>query len=190
MFKDDIAVRAGVPGPSDLIAASVGMIVLGTAVYRALGLPLVVVASVFVLYVFFGHSELLPDAIRWKGASFGKAMWHYWIQTEGVFGVALGVSASMIFLFVLFGGDPGEGGGGQLLHQALVLAARPLPRRAGQGRGGRLGDERDLLRLVDREHRDHRDVHHPADEAHRLLRGEGGGRWRSRHPPTASSPRR
>ena len=103
VFKDDIAVRAGVPGPSDLIAASVGMIVLGTAVYRALGLPLVVVASVFVMYVFFGHSELLPDAIRWKGASFGKAMWHYWIQTEGVFGVALGVSASMIFLFVLFG---------------------------------------------------------------------------------------
>ena len=103
VFKDDIAVRAGVPGPSDLVAASVGMIVLGTAVYRALGLPLVVVASVFVLYVFFGHSELLPDTIRWKGASFGKAMWHYWIQTEGVFGVALGVSASMIFLFVLFG---------------------------------------------------------------------------------------
>ena len=112
VFKDDIAVRAGVPGPSDLIAASVGMIVLGIAVYRALGLPLVVVASVFVLYVFFGHSEVLPDAIRWKGASFGKAMWHYWIQTEGVFGVALGVSASMIFLFVLFGAILEKAGAG------------------------------------------------------------------------------
>ena len=112
VFKDDIAVRAGVPGPSDLIAASVGMIVLGTAVYRALGLPLVVVASVFVCYVFFGHSEMLPDAIRWKGASFGKAMWHYWIQTEGVFGVALGVSASMIFLFVLFGAILEKAGAG------------------------------------------------------------------------------
>ena len=112
VFKDDIAVRAGVPGPSDLIAASVGMLVLGTAVYRALGLPLVIVASVFVCYVFFGHSELLPDAIRWKGASFGKAMWHYWIQTEGVFGVALGVSASMIFLFVLFGAILEKAGAG------------------------------------------------------------------------------
>ena len=112
VFKDDIAVRAGVSGPSDLIAASVGMIVLGTAVYRALGLPLVVVASVFVCYVFFGHSEMLPDAIRWKGASFGKAMWHYWIQTEGVFGVALGVSASMIFLFVLFGAILEKAGAG------------------------------------------------------------------------------
>ena len=112
VFKDDIAVRAGIPGPGDLIAATVGMIVLGTAVYRALGLPLVVVASVFVLYVFFGHSELLTDAIRWKGASFGKAMWHYWIQTEGVFGVALGVSASMIFLFVLFGAILEKAGAG------------------------------------------------------------------------------
>ena len=112
VFKDDIAVRAGVPGPSDLVAASVGMLVLGTAVYRALGLPLVIVASVFVCYVFFGHSELLPDAIRWKGASFGKAMWHYWIQTEGVFGVALGVSASMIFLFVLFGAILEKAGAG------------------------------------------------------------------------------
>ena len=112
VFKDDIAVRAGIPGPGDLIAATVGMIVLGTAVYRALGLPLVVVASVFVLYVFFGHSELLTDTIRWKGASFGKAMWHYWIQTEGVFGVALGVSASMIFLFVLFGAILEKAGAG------------------------------------------------------------------------------
>jgi TRAP-type uncharacterized transport system fused permease subunit len=38
-----------------------------------------------------------------KVRSYGKAMWHFWMQTEGVFGVALGVSASMIFLFVLFG---------------------------------------------------------------------------------------
>jgi TRAP transporter 4TM/12TM fusion protein len=54
-------------------------------------------------YVFFGDKDFIPDVIIWKGASFGKAMWHYWMQTEGVFGVALGVSASMVFLFVLFG---------------------------------------------------------------------------------------
>ena len=79
------------------------MAMLAIAVFRSLGLPLVIVASVFVLYVFFGHSSFLPDAIQWKGASFGKALWHFWMQSEGVFGVALGVSASMIFLFVLFG---------------------------------------------------------------------------------------
>ena len=83
--------RPADPG-SDLIISTVGMIVLAIAVYRALGLPLVIVASVFVFYVFFGDMSFIPDAIQWKGASFGKAMWHYWMQEEGVFGVALGVS--------------------------------------------------------------------------------------------------
>ena len=112
VLRNEIAVRAGLPTGGDLIVSTIGMIVLGITVYRALGLPLVIVASVFVLYVFFGHSENLPDAIRWKGASYGKAMWHYWMQNEGVFGVALGVSASLIFLFVLFGSILEKAGAG------------------------------------------------------------------------------
>jgi TRAP transporter 4TM/12TM fusion protein len=103
VFKFDISGRAGLPTQWDLIVSAVGMVSLALAVYRALGLPLVIVASVFVMYVFFGDQAWMPDAIQWKGASFGKAMWHFWMQTEGVFGVALGVAASMIFLFVLFG---------------------------------------------------------------------------------------
>ena len=88
-LRNEIATRAGLPTTGDLIVSSVGMIVLGITVYRALGLPLVIVASVFVLYVFFGDARWLPDAMQWKGASFGKAMWHFWMQNEGVFGVAL-----------------------------------------------------------------------------------------------------
>ena len=103
VFKDDIASRAGLPTPGDMIASTLGLISLAIAVYRSLGLPMLVVASVFVSYVFFGDSSFLPDTIQWKGASYGKALWHFWMQTEGVFGVALGVSASIIFLFVLFG---------------------------------------------------------------------------------------
>lgn len=102
-FKESIAGRAGLPTTSDLVMSAIGMAMLAIAVFRALGLPLVIVASVFVFYVFFGHLDFMPEAIQWKGASFGKALWHFWMQTEGVFGVALGVSASMIFLFVLFG---------------------------------------------------------------------------------------
>ncbi|VAW21635.1 TRAP-type uncharacterized transport system, fused permease component [hydrothermal vent metagenome] len=102
-FRLDIADRAGLPTEMDLIVSTIGMLSLALAVYRSLGLPLVIVASVFVAYVFFGDQPFLPEAIQWKGASYGKAMWHFWMQTEGVFGVALKVSASMIFLFVLFG---------------------------------------------------------------------------------------
>ena len=103
VLKLDIANRAGLPTSGDMIVSALGMLLLALAVWRALGLPLVIVALVFVFYVFFGHLQFLPDAIQWKGASFGKAMWHFWMQSEGVFGVALGVAASMIFLFVLFG---------------------------------------------------------------------------------------
>ncbi len=111
-FEDGIAVRAGLPTEADLVVSTVGMIILGICVYRALGLPLLIVASVFVTYVFFGDRSFFPDAVQWKGASYGKAMWHYWMQEEGVFGVALGVSASLIFLFVLFGAILEKAGAG------------------------------------------------------------------------------
>ncbi|MCP5038780.1 MAG: TRAP transporter permease [Rhodobacteraceae bacterium] len=101
--KNAIADRSGLPTTADLVASAVGILIVLIATYRALGLPMVIVASVFLLYVFFGDADFFPDAMRWKGASFGKAMWHFWMQTEGVFGLALGVSASMVFLFVLFG---------------------------------------------------------------------------------------
>ncbi|MEZ5661215.1 MAG: TRAP transporter fused permease subunit [Burkholderiaceae bacterium] len=121
VFKDDIAARAGLPTTADLVMSSIGLISLAIAVYRSLGVPMLIVAGVFVLYVFFGHMSFLPEAIQWKGASFGKALWHFWMQTEGVFGVALGVSATMIFLFVLFGALLEQAGAGNYFIQ-LALA--------------------------------------------------------------------
>ncbi len=112
VLRNEIAVRAGLPTTGDLVISSIGMIVLAITVFRALGFPLLIVATVFVLYVFFGDAQFLPETVQWKGASFGKAMWHYWMQNEGVFGVALGVSASLIFLFVLFGSILEKSGAG------------------------------------------------------------------------------
>jgi TRAP-type uncharacterized transport system fused permease subunit len=60
-----------------------------------------VVAGVFIIYTFGGPH--MPDVIAHKGASLVKGMSHYWLSTEGVFGVALGVSTGMVFMFVLFG---------------------------------------------------------------------------------------
>ena len=103
VVKESLVMRAGLPTVWDLTACVIGMTCLAIGVYRSLGLPMLVVAGVFLTYTFFGNQPWMPDVIQWRGASFGKAMWHYWMQTEGVFGVALAVSATMIFLFVLFG---------------------------------------------------------------------------------------
>ena len=102
-FKLEISNRAGLPNSIDLFFSIAGIVCVMIAVYRVVGMPLVIVASCFLFYVMFGHLDIFPDAMRWKGASLNKATWHFWMQTEGVFGVALKVSASMIFLFVLFG---------------------------------------------------------------------------------------
>ncbi|MDQ0316817.1 TRAP transporter permease [Amorphus orientalis] len=133
VFKDQIADRAGLPTDWDLIMSTIGMIMLGVAVFRSLGLPLLIVASIFVLYVFFGSADWIPGTLQWKGASYGKAMWHYWMQTEGVFGVALGVSATMIFLFVMFGAILEKAGAGNFFIKiafALLGHLRGGPAKA------------------------------------------------------------
>ena len=120
--KQAIADRAGLPTLADMTVSALGLLLLGLAVFRSLGLPLVIVASCFVAYVFFGDSQLLPEVVQWKGASAGKALWHYWMQTEGVFGVALGVASSMIFLFVLFGALLEKAGAGNYFIQLAFSA--------------------------------------------------------------------
>ena len=101
IFYTQLAERSGAPTTFDIFAAVFGMVLLLEATRRALGPPLMVVAAVFLLYTFGGPH--MPDVIAHKGASLNKAMSHLWLTTEGVFGVALGVSTSFVFLFVLFG---------------------------------------------------------------------------------------
>ncbi len=102
----------GRPEDYQIWMAGAGMLILLEATRRALGPALAIVALVFMVYVFFGSQDFIPDVIKWKGASFAKTMSHMWLTTEGVFGIALGVSASFVFLFVLFGSLLDKAGAG------------------------------------------------------------------------------
>lgn len=97
-----VATRSGNPSTGDVAIAVVGIVLLLEAARRSLGFPLMGVALFFLAYVFFGSWSGLPEVVQWKGASINKAMSHMWLTTEGVFGVALGVSSGFVFLFVLF----------------------------------------------------------------------------------------
>lgn len=101
LFYNQLADRPGLPTDVDIAVSVLGIILVLEATRRALGPPLMIVALVFLAYTFLGH--MAPDMIAWKGASLGKAMSHFYLTTEGMFGVALGVSTSLVFLFVLFG---------------------------------------------------------------------------------------
>lgn len=110
-----LAERPGTPLPQDLIVAAIGLVLLLEAARRCLGPPMVIVAVVFIAFTFAG--PYMPEAIQHKGSSASKFLQHQWLFTEGVFGVALGVSTSFVFLFVLFGSLLEKAGAGNYIMQ-------------------------------------------------------------------------
>ncbi|AJD53184.1 TRAP transporter, 4TM/12TM fusion protein [Thalassospira xiamenensis M-5 = DSM 17429] len=122
IFYRELSSRPGLPITQDLVVAGAGLVLLLEATRRALGPPLMIVAMVFLAYVFFGNAPWVPDVLQWAGASFSKAMSHQWITTEGVFGIALGVSTSFVFLFVLFGSLLDKAGAGNYFIKVAFAA--------------------------------------------------------------------
>ncbi|AUC53222.1 C4-dicarboxylate ABC transporter [Sagittula sp. P11] len=112
---DAIAQRVGAPITPDFVVAVIGIIILLEATRRALGPALMIVATVFLAYTFLG--PIMPSIIAHKGNNLSEVVNHQWITTEGVFGIALGVSTSFVFLFVLFGSLLDKAGAGNYFIQ-------------------------------------------------------------------------
>ncbi len=104
-----------------------GIPLLLEAARRALGPALAVIALAFLAYSVAG--PWMPALLAHRGVSFSALANHQWITTEGVFGIALGVSTSFVFLFVLFGALLERAGAG---HYFIQLAFSLL----GHLRGG------------------------------------------------------
>jgi len=112
VFYTKIVNSGGLADDMDKWFALAGLLLLFEAARRALGPAMAIIAMIFLVYVFFGSSSWVPEVIQWKGASLKKAMSHMWITSEGVFGIALGVSTKFVFLFVLFGALLDKAGAG------------------------------------------------------------------------------
>ncbi len=120
VFYAELSTRPGLPTTTDLTIAVVGLALLLEAARRSLGLPIVILAALFLIYIFFGN--YMPEMIAHRGASLSRGMSHLWLTTEGVFGVAVGVSAGFIFLFVLFGALlETAGAGNYFIKSAIAL---------------------------------------------------------------------
>ena len=115
VYYRDISSRVGAPNMQDTVVFVIGIMILLEATRRALGPALMIVASVFLIYNVLG--PVMPDIIAHKGNSLSEIVNHQWITTEGVFGIALGVSTSFVFLFVLFGALLDKAGAGNYFIQ-------------------------------------------------------------------------
>ncbi|HLT57336.1 MAG TPA: TRAP transporter permease [Limnochordales bacterium] len=101
VFYQDIVMRAGLPTTLDIVVATAAVLLVLEAARRVVGTPIVVIAIAFLIYAYVG--PYMPGFLAHRGYTFTQIANHMYFTTEGIFGVPLGVSATFIFLFILFG---------------------------------------------------------------------------------------
>ncbi len=97
----DLARRTGAFLPQDIIVGVIGILVLMESCRRIVGIPILIIASAFILYAFLG--AYLPGFLNHRGYKLDRITAHLFYNTEGIMGVPLGACSTFIFLFILFG---------------------------------------------------------------------------------------
>jgi len=120
---DDLAFRVGNPDTMDVVMGSILFITLLEATRRSMGWPLPLIAIGFTAYALAG--PYFPGLLKHAGASWSQMINHQYLTSQGIYGVAVGVVATYVFHFVLFGVLATRIGLGQLfLDIASTVAGR------------------------------------------------------------------
>ncbi len=123
---DDLAFRVGNPLLIDVAMGSIMIVVLLEATRRAMGWPLPLIAMIFMAYALAG--PVFPGLLQHAGSSWTQLVNHQYLTSQGVYGIAVGVVATYVFHFVLFGVLATRIGLGQLF---LDIASSVAGRYAG-----------------------------------------------------------
>lgn len=120
---EDLAFRVGNPLLSDWLMGTAAVLILIEATRRSIGWPLPIIAVVLLLYGMYGAS--LPGILAHPGNSWKAIVNHLYLTSQGVYGIALGVVATYVFHYVLFGVLATRIGLGRLfIDLATALAGR------------------------------------------------------------------
>lgn len=123
MVFSDLAFRVGNPSIMDVVFGSVLIITLLEATRRSMGWPLPLIAIGFSIYALAG--PIFPGLLKYAGTSWSQLVNHQYLTSQGIYGVAVGVVATYVFHFVLFGVMATRIGLGQLfLDMASSIAGR------------------------------------------------------------------
>ena len=101
IFEGDLIQRAGDPTMLDIVVGTVVIVMVFEAARRILGVALPIVCGLFLLYGFFG--QYMPGDLAHRGYSYAQLVDQLGFGTEGIYGIPTLVSATYIFLFILFG---------------------------------------------------------------------------------------
>jgi len=121
IYYKELVFRAGLPSTIDLIMGGITILLVLEATRRAIGPELPIVVIVFLLYAYFG--PYMPGYFAHRGYSLERIIEHLYMQTEGIYGIPLGVSSSFVFLFILFGAVLNKTGMGKFfIDLSMALA--------------------------------------------------------------------
>jgi TRAP transporter 4TM/12TM fusion protein len=101
VFEADLIWRSGMPNQTDLIVGSLMVVLVFEAARRMMGWALPTICAGFLLYALFG--QYLPSPLNHRGYGFDQVVDQMYLGTEGIFGIPTYVSATYIFLFIVFG---------------------------------------------------------------------------------------
>jgi len=101
IFEADLIQRSGDPTMTDLVVGAIVVLLVFEAARRILGLALPIVCGLFLLYGLFG--QYLPGDLAHRGYTLAQLVDQLGFGTEGIYGIPTLVSATYIFLFILFG---------------------------------------------------------------------------------------
>lgn len=118
---DDLAFRVGNPTRIDVVLGGLLILVLLEATRRSVGWPLPIIAVLFMAYAIYGPS--MPGILIHPGSTFPQLVDHLYLTTQGIYGIALGVVATYVFHFVLFGVFATRIGLGQLFLDCAAWVA-------------------------------------------------------------------
>jgi len=93
--------RSGAFTTVDIIVGVVGILLLAEICRRTVGLPILIIAGIFIAYAYLG--PYMPGFLNHRGYSFKRIVSHLMFTTEGILGIPMGVCSTFIFLFILFG---------------------------------------------------------------------------------------
>ncbi|WP_313237435.1 TRAP transporter permease [Sporosarcina ureae] len=123
LFIDELVFRVGRVSDLDLIIGILAVLLTLEAARRAVGLPITIISVVFLAYAFFG--PYFPGFLAHRGQSVDNLVQLMFFTTDGILGTPISVSATFIFVFLLFGAFLVKTGVGNYFNDlAVVLAGR------------------------------------------------------------------
>lgn len=118
---DELVNRVGRLTPTDYYIGIAAILLVLEATRRTVGLPIMIIAAVFMAYALYG--PYMPGFLAHRGLDLESLVQTMFFTTEGILGTPLGVSSTFIFLFLLFGAFLVKTGVGQYFNDLAVAVA-------------------------------------------------------------------